>query len=341
MNPETLLVNAWLKAGSQVSDDIGCPGDAALGSLLTRQLPEQEARRLTAHLASCASCRRTVAQLVSRRAVPTPAPVTLAALLASGEVTEAWRGWVRGLVNTLPAEDDELGVAAPAGYQELSPPRIDARGRLIVELAASQAVPAGTRVLLGLASDGARLDLCEVSVRSGSLHAVVDLSAFQPRSGTLRPGVLAAQPVHAYSDIPAILPILANLHDNALSGPEFWDRFAPVAAHGDGLAAALAHEIIAAESDPTTCAPRLRATSTVADIAPADKTPIGRVQYALNSMEAYAALWKECNGKDLDGAAGLAAQMRAALAPIRDPGAARTAVPSTSTSVAPARREKP
>src|SRR5437763_1891110 len=41
MNPETLLVEAWLKAGIQSSGEVGCAGDALLLALVNRDLPEQ------------------------------------------------------------------------------------------------------------------------------------------------------------------------------------------------------------------------------------------------------------------------------------------------------------
>ena len=316
MNPETLLVDAWLNAGIQSSIELVCPGEATLTALVSRQMPEQEARRLTLHLTSCASCRRAVAGLVALHAAPTTGAVALADLLARHEVTEAWRSWVHGLVSCLPADADDVGGMPLSGYEEIAPSHIDAQGRLIVDLMPGQAPRTGDRVRLGLSSEGTRLDLCEVTIRSGRLRAVVDLSAFHPRPGVLRPGVLEAEDVPVPAAIPALLPILAELQDGTVTGAPFWDRLtSSVEAFGNQLDTLLAHEIEIAESDQTTRAPHSRAGAMSAAGELTDKTPIGRVQYTLHALEEYASLWKECNGKELDGAVVVASHLRAALSP--------------------------
>ena len=90
MNPETILVEAWLKAGAQASEGRMCPDEPRLTSLVTRQLPEDEARRVTLHLTECPDCRRAVARLAASRAVPAPAGASLSDLLAGPSISE-WK----------------------------------------------------------------------------------------------------------------------------------------------------------------------------------------------------------------------------------------------------------
>src|SRR5689334_14861187 len=142
MNPESILVEAWLKAGLQAGQGQICPNESTLASLVTRLLPEDEARRVALHLTECPDCRRAMARLTSSRAVPTPGGASLSELLAGNAITESWRSWVRGLVTYLPQDEEDLAVAAVPGYEELSPTRIDDLGRLIVELAPEEALPA-------------------------------------------------------------------------------------------------------------------------------------------------------------------------------------------------------
>jgi hypothetical protein len=296
-----------------------------LTALATRQLPEDEARRLTLHLTECAGCRQILARLASRKAVPTLAGAALAELLAERAITDSWREWIRGLVGYLPPDDEDFGVAAVDGYEELSPLRIDDLGRLIVELAPVDTVPPGKRVHLALMGDGSRLDLCDVAIGPRGLYAVVDLSALDPRPGLLRSGTLAAEPVRAAAAPPTLLSELGAIQDEALYGTEFWDRFAPITAIGDRLTAQLAHEIAAAEGDLTTRAPRLRSGQGLET----DRTPTGRVQYALNALEEYATLWHECNGTPLEGAADCARRLRAAISPSVQAEVEQTVIPAS------------
>jgi hypothetical protein len=323
MNPENILIEAWLMAGAQAPKQLACPDESSLAALATRQLEEDEARRLTIHLTECSDCRRYVARLAADRSVPTPTGARLSDLLAGQAISEAWRNWIRGVISYLPLDDEELGAPVVAGYDEVSPIRIDDLGRLIVELVSEQPIPAGSRVHLALVNEGARLDLCDVSVGRRGIYAVVDLSALDPRPGVLRAGVLAAEPVTVAAEPPTILSLLAAIQDDQLYGTEFWDLFAPISALGSGLAAKLAHEIAVEEGDRTTRSQRMR----VGAGAATDRTPAGRVQYALNALEEYGLLWLECNGTPLGGAAESARQLRAVVSPALQTETEQTVIP--------------
>jgi len=333
MNPETILVEAWLKAGAQASEGRMCPDEPRLTSLVTRQLPEDEARRVTLHLTECPDCRRAAARLAASRAVPTPAGASLSDLLAGPSISESWRSWIRGLISYLPQDEDDMSVPVVAGYEELSPVRIDDLGRLIVEIASERPAPSGTRVHLALLNEGVRLDLCDVTVGARGIYAVVDLSALDPRPGVVRAGVLAAEPVRVAARPPTLLSQLAAIQDESLYGTEFWDRFAPLVALGSSLAAQLAHEIAIEEGDRTTRSQRPRMGAG----ADTDRTPAGRVQYSLNALEEYAALWLECNGTPLEGASESACQLRAAISPALQSEAEQTVIPVSR----PAQAEAP
>src|SRR5436190_4334682 len=105
MNPQTLMIEAWLQAAAERPRPPGCLSTESLEGLARGDLAEREARLSMLHLTQCSECRSAFARLAALSAAPAR-PVTLRELLAQEELQPAWRTWLHTLVYRLPLETE-------------------------------------------------------------------------------------------------------------------------------------------------------------------------------------------------------------------------------------------
>lgn len=311
MKTQNIFVDACLQAGASVGREPGCPDAATLEAVADNCLSSIETRRVTMHLVACRACRSALAMLVSEKRVPVSKPVSLAALLHETPIARKWKEWFRQLTLKMPDPD------VVAGDQEgESVPYIDSRGRLIVDLPLTGEAGTVGRQNLSLRYAGTQLDLCTAPVRNGRIAAVVDLSAFDPRPGALQDDVLVAEPAAVEAPDGMLLPLLDRLHSQQISGAPFWDAFLPVAiACRPSVSVVLVQEIAQAQGDDTVrTVPLAPGAATVPQEA-APEMIVGRVQYAISTLQEYIDLWETCNGRPLPHAHELLAELNSTISP--------------------------